>query len=362
MSQVQQPPVHSAPPRKRRRLLWSGAGLLVAVTAIVAALWLWVNSSQFENLVRQRIIAKIQTATGGRVEIRSFRWQLTQLQAEAAGIFIHGLEGPGEAPYVQVESLRVRVSILGFFSPRILLRELEVLRPQVHLIVYPDGSTNQPHPQKITPSQGSAIQTLFDLQAGHVSVEQGGFEFFSRASGFDSSHRYLPLEFQAGDVSVLMKYVPAEPNNPEAYRIQAGAQDLNLLRGGSAPTSSAFPVHASASIDLTRNGAFIRSLQLTEHTRGEKERVLNVSGAVSDFAHLRWEGNINGQFDLHLLNPILGYPFTPEGVARLDLAASGDMQGYRIDGPIHIDNGAYIDPAIKARNLQIDTRAHVDPD
>ena len=72
---------------------------------------------------------------------------LTDLEAEAGGIVIHGLEDPGEAPYAQVESLRVRISILGFFSPRILLRELEVLKPQIHLIVYPDGSTNQPHPK-----------------------------------------------------------------------------------------------------------------------------------------------------------------------------------------------------------------------
>ena len=70
------------------------------------------------------------------------------LEAEADGLVIHGLEAPGEAPYAQVERLRVRVSVLGFWSPRILLRDLEILRPQLHLIVYPDGSTNQPQPRR----------------------------------------------------------------------------------------------------------------------------------------------------------------------------------------------------------------------
>jgi translocation and assembly module TamB len=63
----------------------------------------------------------------------------------------------------------VRSALLGFWSPRILLRDLEISRPAFHLIVYPDGSTNQPHPRKPRKSQGKpALDTFFDLQAGHV--------------------------------------------------------------------------------------------------------------------------------------------------------------------------------------------------
>lgn len=361
MSQVEQHPVQSASPRKRRRFLWNGVGLLIAVIAIFAALGFWFNSSQFENLVRRRIIAQLAAATGGHVEIQSFHWRLMDFEAEAGGIVIHGLEDPGEAPYAQVESLRVRISILGFLSPRILLRELDVRKPEFHLIVYPDGSTNQPHPQKPQHLKKPAIQTLFDLQADRVSVEQGGFHFYSHATGFDFAPRYLPLEFQANDVSILMKYVPAEGRNAESYHIDAGVRDLNLLRGGKAPTASTFPAYIQASVDLTRDAVFARSVRITEHTRGEKERVLNVSATFSDFAHLRWEGSVNGEFDLHLLNPVFGYPFTPEGVARMNLTAAGDASDFRIEGPVHVDNGAYVDPAINARKLQVDTRVHVDP-
>lgn len=360
MSQVEQRPIQSAAPRKRRRLLWNGVGLLIAVIAIFAALGFWFNSSQFENLVRKRIIAQLAAATGGRVEIRSFHWRLMDLQAEAGGIVIHGLEDAGEAPYAQVESLRVRISILGFLSPRVLLRELEVKKPEFHLIVYPNGSTNQPHPQNPQHLKKPAIDTLFDFQADHVSVEQGSFNFYSHATGFDFAPRYLPLEFQANDVSIVMKYVPAEGKNPESYHIDAGVRDLNLLRGGKAPTASAFPAYIQASVDLTRDAVFARSVRITEHTRGEKERVLNVSATFADFANLHWEGSANGEFDLHLLNPIFGYPSTPEGMARMNLVAAGDVKGYRVDGPVHVDNGSYVDPAINARKMQVDTTVHVD--
>ena len=360
MSQVEQEPTTAMAHRRRRRYLWNGAGLLIAIGAVVTALCLWSRSSQFENLVRRRIIAQLATATGGRVEIHSFRWHLMDLEAEAGGIVIHGLEEAGEAPYAQVERLRVRISILGFLSPRILLRELDVMKPQFHLIVYPDGSTNQPHPSRPRESKKPPVETLFDLQAGHVSVEQGGFTFDSRATGFDFASRYLPLDFEANEVSAQMKYVPAAGKDPESYHIETGVRSFNLLRGGKAPSASSFPAYVQASIDLTRDAAFVRSLRVTEHTRGEKERVLNVSATFSDFAHPRWEGTASGEFDLHLLNPILGYPSTPEGVARMNVSASGDAQDFRIDGPVHVEDGAYVDAAINAHKLRVDTQVHVD--
>jgi len=215
--------------------------------ALIAVACLWLGSSQFENLVRKRLVAQLEKATGGRVEIRSFRWRLTGLEAEAGGIVIHGLEDPGEAPYAQIEKLRARISILGFSSPRILLRELEVLKPQIHLIAYPDGSTNAPHPANAQKPDKPVIQTLFDLQAGHVSVTQGSFEFYSRASGFDFMPRYLPLEFQANDVSLLLKFVPGDGKNPELYRIETGVRELNLIRGGNQPSASAFPAYLERS-------------------------------------------------------------------------------------------------------------------
>jgi translocation and assembly module TamB len=325
------------------------------------ALWLWLNSSKFEDLVHGRIVSQLESATGGRVEIRSFHWRLSNLEAEVGGLVIHGLEDPGDAPYAQVESVRVRVSILGIFSPRILLRELDVRKPQFHLVVYPDGSTNQPHPRNPKKPGKPVIETLFDLQAGHVSVEQGGFQFYSKASGFDSLNRYLPLNFQANDVAAILTYVPEAGGNPESYHLETGVRDLDMLRGGKTPSASAFPAYVQASVDLTRNAAYLRSLRITEDTRGETQRALTVSGSVSDFTHLRWQANISGELDLHLLNPILGYPFTPEGVARMNLSLAGDSQGYHIDGPVHVDHGAYIDPIIRARNLQVDTQVHADP-
>ncbi|HEY1895772.1 MAG TPA: hypothetical protein VGG62_05845, partial [Terracidiphilus sp.] len=306
MSQVEikGPP---ARPRRRRRLLWNTAGLSIALLMVIGTLWFWVNSHQFEELVRGRIVSFLETATGGRVEIRSFHWRLIDLEAEASGLVIHGLEDPGDAPYAAVESLRVGISVFGFFSPRIRLRNLEVVKPQLHLIYYPNGSTNQPQPRVKKTAERPFLDTLFDLQAGHVAIEQGMFDLDNRAAAFDFANRYLPLDFEANDLSLVLKYNRAEKSNPESYHIDAGVHDLMLQRGSRQPSAPPPALHAlfQVSLDLARNAAYLRSMRITSSSRGVKDRTLEVSGAMTDFAHARWQARVAGEFDMRLLNPIM---------------------------------------------------------
>ena len=144
----------SASPRKRtrlRRFFLRHLPLSLAAVAVVLVLtavvgYFVASSSEFENWMRKRIIAQIETATGGRTEISSFHWRLLHLEAEARGVVIHGTEDSNESPYAEIDRLRVQVSIFGFFTPHISLRDLEIVQPRLHLIFYRDGSTNQPQP------------------------------------------------------------------------------------------------------------------------------------------------------------------------------------------------------------------------
>src|SRR5665213_1315013 len=220
MSAAEATPTKPEQPLVRSRWRWNSAGLAVALIAIIAALFFWVNSKQFEDTMRRRLAVQLQSATGGRVEIGSFHWHLFDLDAEANGVIIHGDEAPSDAPYAQVDHLHVRLSLLGFWSPRILLRDLEIVRPRFHLIIYPDGATNQPHPAKPKKQKQSAAETLFDLEAGRLEVEQGMLDIDNRATAFDFQDRYQPLDFKADHVSLLAQYVAASGVNPESYRAQ----------------------------------------------------------------------------------------------------------------------------------------------
>ena len=81
--QEQQP----RPSRLRRFFLrhvpFTLAGLMLLAALVSVGLYLWMSSAQFEGLVRKRLIAELEQATGGRVEIASFHWRLLQLEADA---------------------------------------------------------------------------------------------------------------------------------------------------------------------------------------------------------------------------------------------------------------------------------------
>jgi translocation and assembly module TamB len=308
-------------------------------------------------------VAAIEEATGGRVEIASFHWHLLDLDAEAARLVIHGCESADESPYAQVDHLHVRISVLGFFSPRILLRDLEITRPAFHLIVYTDGSTNQPRPSKPRKSGKPALDTLFDLQAGHVAVEQGTLDYENRAADIDAQHRFVRLDFTADDLSAILMYLPENGKSPECYRIETGARDLHLTRGGAGhPSAEQAEGYAQATLDLTRDAAYLRSLRLTARSRNAGERTLTVSGTLADFARPRWDAMAKGDLDMRLLDPLTGYSSSPEGVAHVDLSAQGRDGQFRIDGSVHVDGGSYIASGVNARGVGVDAHVHADPE
>src|SRR5260370_25000934 len=81
----------------KRIFLWAAGGLagLVLVLGITAVFVL--QSSWFFDKVRQLIIGTVETATGGRVEVASFRFDWRHLRAEGRGFVPHGTE-PGDQP------------------------------------------------------------------------------------------------------------------------------------------------------------------------------------------------------------------------------------------------------------------------
>lgn len=340
----------------------AAVAVLLVLTAVVA--YFVMSSAEFENFMRKRLIAQIENATGGRAEIESFHWRLLHLEAEADGVVIHGTEDPNEAPYAQIARLRVAVSIFGFFAPHISLRDLGIVQPQLHFIVYRDGSTNQPRPPGPEKPQKSGIDTLFDLRASQITVEQGMLDVDDRAAGFDAQNRFLPLDFKADDVSLQMSYIAALFGAPEHYRINAAAEDLVIARDIPRKPLPAGPpsVHGKLQLvlDLERNRASLTSLQLTSHNRGAQDRTLQVSGVLDDFTHPHWQAKVAGDLDMRLLDPVVGYPDSPDGVAHLDLTANGIAPAFQILGSIHIDNGSYTGANLNATGVNLDARVDAD--
>jgi translocation and assembly module TamB len=351
------------PPRRRwRRLVLLGACVAFVFIATPIAIYLWANSDATQELVRRRMIATLEQTTGGRVEIAKFHWNLFDLEAEAGGVVIHGLEAASEAPVARIDHLSASITVFGLFSPHILLRNLEITHPVAHLIVYPDGTTNLPKPRNPSKPGKPALDTLFNLQAGRVSVQQGALNFENRAAAFDFQNRFIELDFEARDVAVLMRYIPAGGGSPESYRIEAGAADLNLARARTKPSLGSM----QATLDFTPTAAYLRFLRITSKVPAgkghpEEQHTVEVSGALQNFAHANWNARTTGELDMRLLDPVFGFPWVPQGIAHLDLDSAGEAGEFRIDGSIHVNGGSYIGTGVVATGLRLDAHVHADP-
>ena len=103
-------------------------------------------------------MAALEDTTGGRVEIAAFELELVAACLQADDLTIHGLEPPGQLPYAHVDRAMIRLHLISFFERQFSIQLLELQRPIIHLIVYPDGSTNAPQPKVKNASGKSTVQ------------------------------------------------------------------------------------------------------------------------------------------------------------------------------------------------------------
>ncbi len=117
-----------------------------------------VQSGWFHEYVRKQIVANIEHATGGRVELGRFSFRGPTLTARISQLVLHGKEAAGEPPLLRVESATLRLGILSFAERKIDLASLQVDKPQMRIVVYPDGSNNFPG------AQGNWPEDLLNLR------------------------------------------------------------------------------------------------------------------------------------------------------------------------------------------------------
>src|SRR5262249_39785040 len=159
-------------PRKKRRFKRIQAAIGLLLLGSVVGLAAYLTSDSFRERVRTRVVAELERMTGGKVEIQAFTWNLSQLHFEARGLTIHGLEGASEEPYAHADRVSVRLKIISLVSREVALRELVIDHLALHLIVNPDGSTNQPQPGR-NASGGFSTQRLVDLAVARVEINNG---------------------------------------------------------------------------------------------------------------------------------------------------------------------------------------------
>src|SRR5436309_1295130 len=111
--------------KHRLRWVWiTLAGLTAMVLILAVAGALVLRSDWFRNKVRERIVAEVEKATGGRVEIGTFYFDWSRMQAQVDGFALHGTEPPGTIPLFQAQSAKVGIKIISAFRRPVDVRSL----------------------------------------------------------------------------------------------------------------------------------------------------------------------------------------------------------------------------------------------
>jgi translocation and assembly module TamB len=252
-------PVVAAPKKRklRRRLAWAAFVFFV----VFAGLAIYLNSNSFRETVRLRVVADLQRMTGGRVEIESFNWKLSRLQFEIRNLTIHGREAPNEVPYAHADRVLVDARIVSFFSQKISLEQVEIDRAVFHLLIYPDGSTNQPSPQPGVSGSGPPAQNIFDLAIKQVAIHDGTLML---------NQERIPFNLAGSEISAGMSYLARE----QAYDGHLDLAPLLVTYRSAAP----FQAEVHLNFLLRNKETEIKSLKLS--TRNSR---LEATGTLRNY-------------------------------------------------------------------------------
>ena len=313
---------------------WVAMGGLFAIL-VVSLAW-FLRSPTFEGIVRDRVIAELEKATGGTVELQSLHWNVSKLEIEGKGLTIHGLEPATEAPLAHVDRLYIRLHIVSLLKTTIDLQQLILEQPNVHVIVKPDGSTNVPEPK--VKSTGDPLQQLFDLAIGRAELRNGTLQW---------NDQKLPLDFKANDVALDMSYQRTErryDGNLHVGKIDAQLQDYRDI-----------PASADANFSLWRERAQIRSLKLTS-----QKSSVDMSGTVDDFSHPMAQLSYGGTFDLSQLAEIARVRGVRAGGANVSGSGTFSRDNFATSGKLILRGVNYEDSRLALRDVSAGTEYSVD--
>jgi translocation and assembly module TamB len=385
-------PAPVSPPRRRsvprkiaHGVAWVLGSTVLLLVVLLGGLAWYSTTPDFDRRVGKEVVSMLENATGGRVELQHIAFNLWHLAIEADGLVIHGLEGPGEAPYLSADKIFVRVKIVSFFqhttgtgvASHIGLNLLRIEAPRVHIIIDKNGRTNQPVPKHPTQSNEPVIDTLLDLKASEVELVHGVALLNDKA---------IPFNLSAQDLNANVHYI----SKTDRYGATVDLRNLQTRMMKEPEVKSSLHLDAEIGRDMwSINGLDFHS---GEHSE------LTASASLNNFANPQWKANAAGSIELKQVQYLTGVDGLEAGALELNLAGhncyvspavaqtrpkiwerlrsrkeaqtaapktlppSPDCQeGYLLVGAIKTTRASYVDKNVRVRDVNASAQLKVTP-
>ena len=327
---------------RRKKLLAFGIGGLAGLALIVfLAALVTVQTEWFKNKVRARIVSTAETATGGRVEAGRFDYNWHNLTAEIAPFVIHGKEPAQDAPFFRAERIRVGLRIISMVEQRVDLISLTVEKPQIRVIVNPDGSSNVPEP-KFRPSKKNLAEQLLDLKVRHFELHDGFAEYNSGR---------IPLDIQGDHLQASVTYEASGPR----YLAQVSSRQIRVS-GPRLKTPVGFDLDARVAVEKNQ----IQVLQASLAGEGAK---FAADGFIRDLASPHADFNLTASAPVKDLKRAFDLPL--EAIGTVAFEGSGSVQAapfaYKLEGKLGGRQIAISRSAVPLKDIAFESRLELTP-
>lgn len=317
----------------RRRIAYGSAAVLAGLLLLGVAAILVLRSDWFYQLMRQRLVDTVETATGGRAEIGSFQFDWKALRVDVRGFTLHGNEPAGKPPLFRADSVEVGLTIVSLLRRDVNLQYLNVTGPRVYLIVAPDGHTNIPEPKVKLHGERSPIEALLNLAVGRFNLRNGIFEVEARSK--------IPFNLRGRNLDAAFGYERAVPR----YRGDLSVQSLDLQWDG----QTAVPLSVRMALALEQNRIAVSSARLSSGASA-----VDFTGAVDDLASPRADFQYQARVaaaDVVRVVHLLGLEN-----GRAELAGTAQWAGgsnYSLKGNLRASGVTFRQPPFQLRNAGI---------
>jgi len=335
-----EPSTEPVPP-ERRRILWQLFLLFCVFSLIGFALLGWyVTTDSFQQMVRRRVVASVEKITGGRVELGELHTIPFRLRVDARNLTIHGLEASDQVPFLRVDRLQAEMKIISILSTTIGLRSLVLEHPVVHIIDYPDGTTNVPVPQAGLTSEQGPVEQLFSLAVSYTEVQRGELLW---------EDKKVPIDFAARDLALLMN-----------YSLLRRQYEAHVAAGSIATRVQDYPSfvwRAEASLVLARGRADITNLTLAS---GKSE--FHFAGRLQDFHNPQLNGDYHGLADLGELASLTRQVQVRKGTAQFEGKGSWSLQDFSTQGSVQAKDIEWSNEKLSMRNGRFNAGFSITPE
>lgn len=297
---------------KRILLIGLALVLLISVSAVVAV-YVYLNSPQFNERLKSYIVQKAGAYTGAQVSLESFHWSVKTQRLLLEDLTFRGQEPASEPPLGHIKSISAGIRLRSLLQRRIDLFDLQIVEPEFRLRVDADGQTSLPGPVKVEQIADSRLTVAID----RLKVVNG--------SAFINDLQ-TKIDFDIKDLSSDLLY------RTDTQTLSAQVAYAGNLQN---PGSFSIPYSLSSEFDYTRGTILARQLQVTSgkssaKLQGRIDKVFTPEIA----AKLAYAGRVDSTFLKQFLpRESFGGTATAQGMLEYtsgEFSTSGDLASERL--------------------------------